>query len=120
MASFCSTSGLTEDQIKEYENQIHGEVLSDLIFNTASAYSSINGSEKLAAKKLKESFTVAEEHEESGSVKYPILATFIASRLLENALKVEGLRASETNIDSLEPKSFDSQENEVIFENNLA
>lgn len=75
IASLSNVQQVTESDIKAYEDKIGGEVFSDLIFNIANAYSSVNGQEKAASKKLKESLKLAEEDNESDNVKFPILAS---------------------------------------------
>ena len=120
IASIANVNNISEKDIKEYEEKIGGEVLSDLIFNTSCAYSTVEGSEKTAAKKLKESYQIAEENEESGSIKFPILASCIIAKILSKTSNITNIKLAESKIEQLEPKSFDSSENEVLYLNNLA
>lgn len=119
LASYCNTEDLTEEKIKEIEQKISGEILSDFAFNSAAAYASVDKGIKVASKKLKESYQVAQEHEEADSTKFPILASYIAAKLLGKATDTSMFNASELVLEKNQPKKFENRENEAAYFNNL-
>ena len=120
LAAYTNMSGVDEGHIKNIDQKITGEVSSDLVFNSAAAYAGLERQEKTAAKKLKESYEIARESGESDSSKFPILATYIAAKLLSRATNVTDFSFSDLKIDASGPEKFESTENETAYFNNVA
>lgn len=120
LASYTNSHDLTQEQLQKTEEKITGEISSDLAFNAAAAYSTVYNQEKTAAKKLKESYTIAKEHNEGDNNKYPLLATFIVAKVLSRATNPSECDLKTLYTNEEDGVEFDSGVNKAIYLNNIA
>jgi hypothetical protein len=108
------------NKITQIDQKLTGEVTSEYVFNSAVVHASIDGQEKVAAKKLKESYDIAKGSGEADSNKFPVMSSFIASKLLSKASNKKEYEWGSLKIDESDAKSFKNIDNEVAYLNNIA
>jgi len=95
-----------------------GELNSDFAFNSAASYASLDGLEKVAAKKLKESYQLAKESGEENNHKFIALSSYIAAKLFSKQLNFTEFDEDELKVTKEEPTKFDTAINDLVYLNN--
>ncbi|CAI2362788.1 unnamed protein product [Moneuplotes crassus] len=114
------TSETDAEKIKKLEEKLSGEVNADYLFNTATAFASIKGQEKVAAKKLKESYEIAKENNEEGNDKYQVLSSYLAAKIISQTVNYAEFEWNDFKLDDREADSFKLPENKAAYIINLA
>jgi signal recognition particle subunit SRP72 len=118
LASYSQTD--SEYKVADVDQKVKGEITSDYVFNSAILHASIDGQEKIAAKKLKESYDIAKSSGEADSNKFPVMSSFIASKLISKASNSKDYDWGSLKVDESDAKSFKNIDNEVAYLNNIA